>query len=100
MTTVILLAAGAILTVGVGALALCAAAAHADREMEDEPWKGRTMTPTKCGYLAPTTFQQRPLQPHAQIHTASDDQPASDQLQRASSTLCSLTRCGKINTAS
>jgi hypothetical protein len=33
MTTVILLAAGAILTVGAGALALCAAAAHADREM-------------------------------------------------------------------
>ena len=44
MTTVILLAAGAILTVGAGALALCAAAAHADREMEDEPWKGRIMT--------------------------------------------------------
>ena len=44
MTTVILLAAGAILTVGAGALALCAAAAHADREMEDGPWKGRTMT--------------------------------------------------------
>ena len=44
MTTVILLAAGAILTVGTGALALCAAAAHADRELEDEPWKGRTMT--------------------------------------------------------
>ena len=51
MTTVILLAAGAILTVGAGVLALCAAAAHADRELEDEPWKGRTMTfATRSGH--------------------------------------------------